>query len=136
MKLRIAILVFRLIIISIGDVYGADWKFYGSSENFLGYYDAQSITRLSKNIVRVWEKRNYTEKGIIDMVGELGKKYKDLSYSKALIEINCLEKMNCLLSGASYDNEGGVIYFFSFPSKWEFIFPESMAEILYKEICK
>jgi hypothetical protein len=56
MKLRIALLVFGLIIISIGDVYGADWKLYSSSDISLVYYDAQSITHPAKNIVRVWER--------------------------------------------------------------------------------
>jgi hypothetical protein len=136
MKLRIAILVFGLIIISIGDVYGADWKLYEYNEKFLAYYDAQSITRLSKNIVRIWLKRNYTEKGVMYMVGNLGKKYENLSYSIILNEINCIEKMFRLKSRIDYDNKGGVIYSSSFPLEWNFIIPGSIGETLYEEICK
>lgn len=36
-KLKIVILIIGLIIISIDDVYGADWKPYYSNENFLAY---------------------------------------------------------------------------------------------------
>ncbi len=50
------------------------------TSDYLGYYDAQSITRPSKNIVRVWVKWDYTEKGVIENVKRLGKKYENLSY--------------------------------------------------------
>lgn len=136
MKLRIAILVFGLIIISIGDVYGADWKLYDSNEKFSSSYDAQGITHPSKNIVRVWTKWDYTEKGVRDYVEKLGKKYENLSLSIVLWEINCIEKKSRFLSSISYDNKGGVIYSSIFPPEWSFIIPESMGEILYKEICK
>ncbi len=136
MKLRIAILVFGLIIISMGDVYGADWKPYWFSEKFLAYYDAQSINRPAKNIVRVWLKVDYTEKGVIDKVGNLGEKYENLSNTRALWEINCVEKKARMLSETAYDNGGGVIYSSGSPLEWNFIIPESMGEVLYKEICK
>ena len=51
-----------------------DWKFYWFDENFLAYYDAQSITRPSKNIVRMWVKLNYNEKGVMDVGGEASEK--------------------------------------------------------------
>ena len=73
MKLRIAILVFGLIIISMGNVYGGDWKFLYFYDYSSDYYDAQSITHPSKNIVRVWTRSDFTEKGKIDAVGRLGK---------------------------------------------------------------
>lgn len=136
MKLRIAILVFALIIISMGDVYGAGWKLYGSSDLCLAYYDAQSITHPSKNIVRVWERRNFTEKGITDMVVSFGPSYKNLSFSMCLYEINCIEKMARILSLTYYDNKGGLIHTISSSSEWTFIIPESIDESLYKEICK
>jgi len=37
---------------------GASWKFYGSTEDFVGYYDTQNITHPSKNIVRVRTRLN------------------------------------------------------------------------------
>ena len=78
MKLRIAILFFGLIIVSIGDVYGADWRLYDSNDLRQSYYNADSITRSSKNIVRVWVRWNFTEKGVMDMVRSLGKKLEKL----------------------------------------------------------
>ena len=137
MKLRIAILVFGLIIISIGEVYGADWKLYGSSEMYLSYYDAQSITHLSKNVVRVWTRTNLTEKGVLDMVEKFGKKFENCEHTIIFYEINCLEKTIRTLSMVFYDNKGGWIGSSSDPSsKWDFIIPESTTEGLYKEVCK
>jgi len=135
-KLKIVILIIGLIIIFVGEVYGADWKFHGLNESFWASYDAQSVTRPSKNIVRVWEKWNYTEKGVIGIVGRLGKKYENLSYTISLEEINCVEKMIRTLSVTYYDNKGEVIFFYSSPLEWDFIIPESNGETLYEEICK
>jgi len=48
-----------------------------------------SITRPSKDIVKVWIKCEYTDKGVTGMVEELGKKYQNIVETKALQEINC-----------------------------------------------
>ena len=136
LSVKLGVVLSGLFIFTYGEVWGADWKLYGFNNYSLLYYDAQSITRPSKNIVRVWEKFTYTEKGVMDTVGSLGKKYEDLSHSINLDEINCIEKMIHSLSGTYYDNGGGVIYTFSSRSEWDFIIPESLGELLYKEICK
>lgn len=115
---------------------GAGWKLLDSNEKSSGYYDAQKITRPSKNIVTVWVKVNFTKKGIIDYVGDSGEKYENLSNCIILNEINCVEKMTHSLSRTCYDNKGEVIYSSHSPSEWSFIIPESRGESLYKEVCK
>jgi hypothetical protein len=54
MKLQMAILVFAFISISIGDVYGADWRYYSTTDIGQFYYDKESVTLPTKGIVRVW----------------------------------------------------------------------------------
>jgi len=120
----------------MGDVYGADWKFLYFYDYSSDYYDAQSITHPSKNIVRVWTRSDFTEKGKIDAVGRLGKKFENLNHTIDLWEINCVEKMYRTLSGNAYDNKGEAIFFYSSPSEWNFIVPESRGEILYEKTCK
>jgi hypothetical protein len=115
---------------------GADWKLYNSDEECLGYYDAQSITRPSKNIVRFWTKSVWTEKGVSSWVKDSGKKYENLSHTIYLQEINCAEKKIRRLSVTQYGHKGSVIDIIDSPSFWIFIPPESMMEILYKEVCK
>jgi hypothetical protein len=136
MKSLLGVILIGLFIFSHGEVWGADWKLYFFHENIWAYYDAQSITRPSKNIVRVWTRGDFTEKGVIDYVGDFGEKYENLSHLKDLLEINCLEKMIRGLSMTIYDSKGKVIDFFSSPLKWDFIIPESRGESLYKEVCK
>ena len=133
---KLGVILIGLAIFGCEEVWGADWKLYDSNERFSSYYDAQGITHPSKNIVRVWVRWNYTEKGVMDQVNKLGKKYENLSHSTCLWEINCLEKMRCLVSGTDYDNKGEVINSSSFPLEWRFITPESIAEGLYEEVCK
>jgi hypothetical protein len=84
----------------------------------------------------VWERLNLTERGVIDCVGKLGKKYENVSHLIILWEINCAEKKSRSLSETSYDNKGKVIISSSSPKEWDFIIPESMHESLYKEVCK
>lgn len=115
---------------------GVDWKFHNSNEMYLTYCYTKNITHTSKNIVRVWERLNWTEKAVIDRVEKLGEKYENLSYSIILWEINCAEKKSRSLSETSYDNKGKVIISSSSPKEWDFIIPESMHESLYKEVCK
>jgi len=50
-------------------------------------YDADSITRPSKSIVRVWVKLEYTDRGVIEMVKNVGKNAENLSHAVALDEI-------------------------------------------------
>jgi len=115
---------------------GASWKFYGSTEDFEGYYDTQNLTHPSKNIVGVRTRLNITEKGLLFLVLNLGNKYKNVSYYVNSIEINCLEKEYRSLSRIFYDNKGEMIISTSPPSEWKFIIPESIGENLFKEVCK
>lgn len=133
---KLVVILIVLTIFNYPEVWGVDWKFYGSSSGYTGYYDTQSITRPSKNIVRVSTRWDWTEKAVIDGVEKLGKKYENLSYSIILREINCVEKKSHRLSATQYDRKGSVISSESSPSKWFSINPDSMDESLYKEFCK
>jgi len=126
-SVKLGVILIGLIIFGNAEVWGADWKLYTSNSFYWGYYDTQSITRPSKNIVRVWSRRDFTEKGVLDM-GSLGEEYKHLSQARGLSEIDCVEKTIRYLSITYYDNKEGVIHSFSSPSEWDFIIPESTGE--------
>jgi hypothetical protein len=137
LSVKLGVVLIGLALFTYAEVWGAEWKLYDSNEDFLCYYDIESITHPSKNIVRVWVKWDFSEKGVMYYMGKFGIKYMSLSHSINLPEINCLEKTIRSLSLTYYDNEGEVIYSFSSPSsKWDFIPPETIGEILYKEVCK
>jgi len=126
LSVNLGIILMGLAIFGYAEVWGADWKLYSTYENFLKYYDVQSVTRPSKNIVRVWERINYTDKGVTWWVMKHGPGFKDVSLSTVLNEINCIEKKLRILSLIIYDNKGEVISSPSSSSEWAFITTESM----------
>lgn len=72
------------------------------------FYYAENMTRSYKNIVWVWIKLEYTEKGIAESVKEFGKDYENLSYSLQLWEIDCPAKKQRILSINEYSVEGNI----------------------------
>lgn len=136
LSVRLRLIFIGLAIFSYAEVWGVDWKLYYFHKNFTAYYDAQGITRPSKNIVRVWTRKDFSEEGVLDVVRELGKEYKNFSHIDSLMEINCFEKKSHSLSANHYDNKGRTIFYDSSPSEWYFIVPDSVAERLYEEVCE
>lgn len=163
MKRMIAVLMVLLGISEI--VVAADWKFLGGNDDNLFFYDAQSVTYPSKNIVRVWERSNYTEKGVADLIRTLERQsdipvdlirklerlskeqgiefkskvleqLKDLSYEMSFGEIDCVEKKYRRLSSIWYDKEGNTIISFDEPLNWKFIPPGTALEALCQKVCK
>ena len=111
--------------------YGADWKFLW--EDFQGefLFDKEDVTRPSKNTVGIWLKIVYSER--FRKEDDLDR----LSQSVGLWEIDCQEKMICLLSTSHY-SEGGEISApqIWLPPDWKSITPNTVLEALYKELCE
>jgi len=135
LPVKLGVILIGLAIFGNAEVGGGLETLWGRREKS-AYYDVQSITRPSKNIVRVWLRWNWTEKGVMVMVGNFWKKYDNLSHSIDLHEINCVDKTIHSLSLTAYNNKRGVIYSSSSPLEWDSIVPGSIIEILYKKVCK
>ena len=139
LKFGIPLVMIGLAILSHAEVWGADWRLISSTDSYKCFYDAENITRSSKNIVGVLVRLEYTERGVVEMVKEFGKHYENLSYSLELWEINCAEKRHRLLSTTAYSVEGNILYTNqagSRPPPWKIISRESVEESLYKAVCK
>ena len=65
------------------------------------------------------------------------KGYENYSYTMALGKIDCSLEKTSAETVADYNNEGNVLHSFT-PSTeyWEAIVPESVAYLLYEQICK
>jgi len=133
---KLGVILIGLTIFGCVEVWGAEWKLYFVHESFLAYYDVQSITRPSKNIVRVQTRSNITDQGVLYLMRERGNEYENLTHFIILSEINCIEKTVRSLSITYYDNKGGVIYSSSSPGQFDSIVPGTNVEILSKEVCK
>ncbi len=126
-----------LIIFTSAEVLGADWKLFASN-NEMGnfYYDVQRITRPSKDIVRVWVRLEYTDKGISQTVKKLGEAVENLSYAIGLEEVNCSGKKTRTLFLSHYSKEKTVLHTSSRDGEWTDVVPDSNWEDLYKAVCK
>jgi len=131
-----------MIILDCPKVWGADWMFYGRTDQYSCFFDVESIHRPSENIVEVSEKQNYTNKGVNFMVEALGKKYENLSHSITLWQINCTDKKFRFLSLKHYSKEGKEIYLWKVlysslpPEEWSPFIKDSLGERLYRAVCK
>jgi hypothetical protein len=130
------VFIIGIIIFGCAGMGGSRWRLYDRDDEYIGYYDAAGITHPSKNIVRVWERWDYTDKGVIEKVKELGKEYENINKTTALNEINCSEKKWRLLSLNHYSKEGKIIFSASQEGQWDYITPNSRVQALYKAVCK
>jgi hypothetical protein len=120
------------------DVWGEDWK--PLRPNKVGdsnYYDADSITRPSQNIVKGSVKTVYSPKSVNREVEKLGPTYKNLSYRIVLWEMNCSEKKVAFLQRTDYTKNGTIIKTIKPDTiTWMSIVPDTMGEELHKLLCK
>jgi hypothetical protein len=140
---KLGVLLIGLAIFGNAEVWGEDWKIYNyrvTGDTF-HYYDAESVTRPSENIVRVWTKTIYSEKDINDFVTKYGQGAKSIGHTRALKEIECKEKKLRLLSLNVYSKGGDMLMMADESAlkefgEWNFIAPETILESLYKAVCE
>ena len=130
------VLIIGIVTFGCAGMRGASWRLYDRDDEYIGYYDARGITHPSKNIVRVWERWEYTDKGVIEKVKELGKEYENINKTTGLVEINCSEKKWRMLSLNHYSKEGKIIFSASQEGQWDDIVLNSRVGALYKAVCK
>lgn len=126
------------------DPENAGWTYYGESIGGMYFFNSKNLSFPSKNIIRVWEKAIYTEKGKKQNLQEMKNKglsakgYENYGHRKSLKEINCSTKMIRPLSFVDYSKDGNALESFDFSnfSEWSNIVPDSIGEALYKEVCK
>ncbi len=99
---------------------GDNWVLYSVSGNYSFYYDKTSIKQQSKNNVRV----------------SIREETKD-AYSLGSSEIDCNNRQIGDVSVTDYDNKGNVLKSFDFKDvEMRQVKPDTLAESLYKAVCK
>jgi hypothetical protein len=137
---KMGIVLIGLVIFGYGEVLGADWRLYATvldGDEF--YYDASSIIRPSRNIVRVWTKTVVSNNSIKEYVDKLGSSFQLLSHKIILLEIDCTEKKDLLLQTTGYANDGKILMSVTVKEsekEWVFILPDTVGEPLYEAVCK
>jgi len=121
-----------IFLLSITEVWGEDWKLYGKNESGVFYYDAESINRPAKGIVRVWTKMVHSKESI----KQAGKGLENLVYSKRLWEIDCVDKKIRRLSKIAYSQDEKILISDNKEEKFGNINPKSLEQDLYEKVCK
>ena len=106
--------------------------------DLLFFYDPKSLST-SDNIVKVWVKLIFTERGKQDCIKRYGEKYKNLDHALGLFKIDCTKRKVQILSSIYYASDGSVINSYNYPessTEWYPIPPESGEEYLFKRVCQ
>jgi hypothetical protein len=130
-KLGVALII-GMAMVGCAGMREAHWKFFSSTDMYEGFYYEEEMTRSYKDVVKVWIKLEYTEKGIADHVKAFGKDYENLSYSLQFWEIDCPSKKQRMLSFKQYSAEGNILS--TKPSKRRLT--ESPGKSLSETVCK
>jgi len=134
-KLGVILVIIGLAIFVYAEVWGFDWKYYGTNEEGSYFYETESMKRQSQNIVRVCVQSIYTEKGISQWVREGGEKFQNLDFSLVLSDLNCADKAIRHLRIVFYSKNEEVFYPVN-SDEWQLFAPDLMSGTLFEEICK
>ena len=134
-KWGVTLVVIGLTVFAYAEAWAVDWKYYGTNEEGTYFYETETMTRLSQNIVRVCVQSIYTEKGISHWVREGGKEFQNLHFSLILSEYNCIDRSVRHLRIRFYSKNEEVFYPIKI-DEWHFFVPDSMSGALFQEICK
>jgi hypothetical protein len=126
-----------------------DWKVYFKLDPFVESYDANSLSRPEKNVVRVQIKstcaekskcKEFYKKSVRESKGKVNKAYEKWAYRLSSAEMQCKEKKMRLLSFKNVDENGKTIDSEEKPIEWmdvknPFNEPDPI-ETLYGIVCK
>lgn len=143
LSFKSGVILLGLAIFTYAEAWGADWKYFSMTHHgtFL-WYDTQGVTYHPNEVIRVWIKL-ITDDKILEKIkngtklteSELDQMVSERDYEKSLIEINCAKKTYSCLERYKYDSRG-----FIKSGALEFAIgdmqPNSVAETLYKTLCK
>ena len=134
---KVVMAIVGLAIFAHAEVWGADWKYLGQSDERVFYYYPENISHPLKGAVKVWSRTDYTEKGLMGMVEKLGSRYENFKYSLDLWELKCANKMARNIVTTYHSKSGEVLDSkkYDYP-KWKSIAPGSIEDFLHKAVCK
>jgi hypothetical protein len=141
------LLLTMMMVFSVSQAQGADWVLYGVGRhaNKL-FYDRETLTKPSEGMVKVWQKKEYSDKGrdkyIQRRVNEVGnnvERYEKLSYTSNFWEINCVSREERLIATSDHSRDGEVLRSYTPQHQqsegWEPIHPDLMGIELYNAVC-
>jgi hypothetical protein len=141
---KLGVILIGLFIFSYAEVWGEDWKYLGAGgKGTFWWYDAQGVTYHPNRVIQVWIKKvkadeitGMVKSGEKITISELEQMTLERSYERSLIEIDCVEKTLNHLQKFNYDSKGILKSGESKLDSKKSIPTNSLAERLYKAVCK
>jgi hypothetical protein len=102
------------------------------------YYDKENIVKIDKDIIKIWVRVVFSEKGKKDFIKENGKEYENISHILSHVNLNCSSREYYEVYASLYDISGKSIEGSegSPDPKWNPIVPRTSGEALYNAVCK
>lgn len=102
------------------------------------YYDAGSMTRPSKHIVRAWEKKVFTEEGGREYAKSVfpERTVTDFREAKTFVEVNCATNERRVLTLLYYNSQREVVERTDKATPWIAIREGQVGDLLRKSVCK
>lgn len=126
----------------LSDARGEDWILYEMDENYVLYYDKESVSMSDKGIVKVRTTTIYCEREVDDRIKQKEKKEvsserdKPVTATKERWEVDCVNSQHRLAAYAEYGNDGQVIRCEQNDvMEWVYMMPGSAIESLAKILC-
>lgn len=113
-----------------------DWRPYGKTYNGKFYYDAETIRQISKNVMKVWVKTEYSPEGVEFVIKTMGQKYSELSYLVSSYKIDCAEQKFMITESAFFAHDGSIIYSWKAQDEWSEVLSNSITALLLKAVCQ
>ena len=122
----------------------SDWVQYRNdvNGNVRSYKKANVEKDVGNNMVRVWEKNFFSDKGREEFIqymikrGHSTEEYDKLAYMVYLYEIDCKKQRLHILSVSQYDKGNKNFLSGDKESEWINIPPDSVGDSLQKNVCK
>jgi hypothetical protein len=121
--------------------WGEDWKAYQATKKGDIYsFDSDSIEPAKEGRIKVWVKVEKTEFDGTDLKGHVneiqsGNKSKVTGEVIQLLEIDCPQRTFRIINLAVYSKNRDIQEYYSEPSDWEVIHPDSVTQELFRVVC-
>jgi hypothetical protein len=124
---------------------GEELVYFGSdSQDSDFFYDSESLSFPSTNIIRVWKKRLFSEEAKKHFIEDRTEAelstvgYDELSYALIREEINCKTRKSNILAIYYLSKTGNIIARVTVPGRiesWDTLYPGSIGDMLRKTVC-
>jgi hypothetical protein len=119
-----------LVLASGYEAEAANWEYFYHNEDRVCYYDTTAVTLKGDGIVAVEVKTDWAPKAI-DLFED-----KNLSYTRAILEIDCQNRTYRQLLTTAYRKDGEVSSVSDKVSEWISIPEKSLVDLLKNQVCR